>query len=320
GEFQIVWPDGSAEIRIDEADRIDASDDEAFVAGEGADTAAAGGDAATAAAGGDADTAAAGGDAVTVVAGDDTGPVVVDDDTGSVVVDGAAASQPVADVDAGTTGSDIAGAVAAHLVATPPATTSPAFPATVPTPSDAADVTDVSDAVSDTVPGPSPVGPDAGSEVAADVAVAVERALAAIERASARPASRARLRVGGVDLPDFTIPKLLEAPTSSDAPRGGRGAGEPSSTDVRPTDATSADTPGPSAPAGAFAPPTPDMRAELVYERMAAQFAANAPDVAAKVDIAPPPGPASAVPAGEQADDEERRGALKRLIGSLRRK
>jgi hypothetical protein len=82
----------------------------------------------------------------------------------------------------------------------------------------------------------------------------------------------------------------------------------------------------PPAPAPAplgFAPPTLDMRAEAVYERVAAAQADPSAVVEAVVGDAaashPEPGKPSVVFVDDEPDAKrERRGALRRLIGSLR--
>ncbi len=190
--------------------------------------------------------------------------------------------------------------------------------------------------------------PEPDAEVPDDVADAVRRALAAIERASVEPDVNPRLRIGAVDLPDFAMPKLLDrsvvdepvepsAPGAPNAPEIGGDvpvpapvtppvAGPESPATARPTrDAAAAATPSvigeplldatpvaPSAPVpGAFAPPTADMSAEAVYARLAAEREAAA---------LPEPGQATVVFVEPETEHEERKGALKRLIGSLRRR
>ncbi len=187
--------------------------------------------------------------------------------------------------------------------------------------------------------------PDA--DVPDDVADAVRRALAAIEQATeasplSSPHRLPKLTISPAEVPDVRPSQLEEvaerhttdeptsrimpiertsidellgtpstqvpAPTASPEPTVAEpNVAEPTS-DVDPTASARSQTSSmggaPTAPAaGAFAPPTPDMSAEAIYARAAEQ-------------VESVPGP-SAVP---PADDDERTSALRRLIGSLRRK
>lgn len=80
-------------------------------------------------------------------------------------------------------------------------------------------------------------------------------------------------------------------------------------------------------PASPFAPPTPDMAAEAIYEREVAEAQARLDASAGPAVASTDPGRAATSPATDQgaaaADDDgegDRRSALQRLIGSLRRK
>ena len=75
------------------------------------------------------------------------------------------------------------------------------------------------------------------------------------------------------------------------------------------------EAPAPVAAEGAFAPPTADMKAEVVYARAAAE-----PPPAPPRSALPEPGQTSVVFVETETEQAERKGALRRLIGSLRRK
>jgi hypothetical protein len=241
-------------------------------------------------------------------------------------------------------------------VTTPSAATVP-FPAPTPSalPAPAAPATDA-DTVPDEAPvaaepdavgGPPPAEPQPAFSIAPlqvdslpepdaavphDVAAAVKRALEAIENASTGRVSVPELAVTPITLPELHLPTTPDpvpraevadptAPTPA-APPGP--AGQPAGVLAPPPV-----DPAP-APLG-FAPPTPDMRAEVVYER-AITAARTTP--AATTDVAddpttdatddetlPGPGRASVVFVDEEPEPAaERRGALRRLISSLRHK
>lgn len=154
--------------------------------------------------------------------------------------------------------------------------------------------------------------PEPDSAVPDGVAAAVRRALQAIENATSTPTATAvpELHLTPVALPELSMPTPSAAPPM--APTAPQAA---SPAPVAPS------APAPAQPLG-FAPPTMATSAEAVYERAAAQAAAP---------VAAPPPAAEAVPTQSAAhvaptpfaDDgqdaaEQRRGALERLIGSLR--
>lgn len=152
-----------------------------------------------------------------------------------------------------------------------------------------------------------------------DVAAAVRRALQAIDEASLRRDSAATRRPRPVDLP------RLEMPTSS--------SGSVRLVHAKSTVATPPPAPAvPPPPPVGFAPPTLDMRAEAVFQRIAAEADGQAEmaDVVVAEPIVSTPererGNPSVVfrdevadePAPQPADSNARRGALRRLISSLR--
>lgn len=160
-----------------------------------------------------------------------------------------------------------------------------------------------------------------------DVAEAVRRALAAIERAATDPAVPARLGGAAVDLPSLNLEPIGDddaagvataQPTSftDPVPTASNVVPVDDALDAAPAPQTAASSaqhsdepPTPAAPSMAFAPPTADMSAEAVYERAAAQRAATKPGQASVVFVD-----------GDEADGaKERTSALKRLIGSLRK-
>jgi len=177
-----------------------------------------------------------------------------------------------------------------------------------------------SDALDDPV-----VEPTSASEVAIDstepeempddVAEAVRRALAAIERAAVDPAVPARLGGAAVDLPNLTLEPIDPAGAEQ------KSAHTPSEPTVEPTDEAAVAraeppvqvTPIEAAPTNVFAPPSAAMSAEAPHERAAA----------ARADDAPAPGQASVVFVDGDDDAEltttARTSALKRLIGSMRK-
>jgi hypothetical protein len=189
----------------------------------------------------------------------------------------------------------------------------------------------------DTPPGP-------GADVPDDVADAVRRALQAIEQAATQPRPLPQIDLAPITLPELRLPTLGES-TETDAaqPMIERSAEpiEPTPSSVAPAPAPSDEQPADTAPtpsaappvdiapavepatvataAGSFAPPTADMSAESVYERLAAEQVAAEPAAAVPAP-APEPGQASVVFLDEEdADSSTRKGALRRLIGSLRR-
>ena len=144
---------------------------------------------------------------------------------------------------------------------------------------------------------------DIDDDVPDDVAEAVRRAISAIESASAEP----------VDMADPLVD--IEPATDADD------VGDPPSEAWEVTTEVAAVT----APmAGAFAPPTMDTRAEVMYAREAEQVTvpAEAPD--APIQLPPAHAVASVVFVDDDASSgggsSERSSALRRLIGSLRRK
>jgi hypothetical protein len=164
----------------------------------------------------------------------------------------------------------------------------PTIPASLPAPGPAAPSFSIAPLEVDSLPDPDAAVPD-------DVAAAVKRALEAIENASAGPASVPELAVAPVTLPELHLPEpsasrptVMGAPTAVPAPRG-------------------------------FAPPTPDMRAEAVYARAA--MAARTAGESTPDGSRPVPGQAPAESVEDRpAPEAERRGALRRLIASLRHK
>ncbi len=159
------------------------------------------------------------------------------------------------------------------------------------------------------IPPMEPAGQQAVSDDAPDdVAAAVRRAIAAIESAAAAPAL-----------------SILDESTV-DAP-----VGVPAATEI--TTQLAAVEPAP-AGLGGFAPPTMDMRAEVMYARMEEaadevmpESPVDAPDAVGNESISvatlPSQGVASVVFVDEAHESEpsnERSSALRRLIGSLRRK
>ncbi len=192
--------------------------------------------------------------------------------------------------------------------------------------------------------------PEPDAEVPDDVADAVRRALAAIERAAGASTeltgstSLPELEIQPVELPDLSLPTRDDAavsdadttseirpfePTSIDELLGTSPVATPAADLDRPeqVDETPAPEESPAATAlaapaaSAFAPPTPDMRAEAIYARAAEQ--ATTPVVEDETDVAdelPEPGRASVVFVEDEDEAAERTGALRRLISSLRRK
>ncbi|HSM66480.1 MAG TPA: hypothetical protein VK860_09270 [Ilumatobacteraceae bacterium] len=146
-----------------------------------------------------------------------------------------------------------------------------------------------------------------------DVAEAVRRAIAAIESATAEPPTQAATEPA-VD--DHVVVDTFEVELL------------PGSEVTTQVDTIEPPAPvAPAAPAAAFAPPTMDMRAEVMYAR--AEEAAMATDESATwaTDTAMPSLPTPGVASVVFVDDEpssgsgdERSSALRRLIGSLRRK
>jgi len=174
----------------------------------------------------------------------------------------------------------------------------------------------------------------ATDEVPDDVAAAVRRAIAAIESASADTASIAPIEIEAPsdDLFDGVVIDTFDTELVVDtAPP----AAVPTVTEIT--------TQVPTVPAtlGGFAPPTMDMAAEAIYAREAAAIEAAELSLAAEPTLAEPPalpeaaqmletapanqGVASVVfvddePVAESDDSNDRSSALRRLIGSLRRK
>jgi hypothetical protein len=188
-----------------------------------------------------------------------------------------------------------------------------------------------------------PVDDDAVTdEVPDEVAAAVRRAIAAIESASAEPAAIAAIDIDApsVDVFDAVVIDTFDTDIAD--------------TDIADTGTDIADTVSdparaeittqvPTVPTtlGGFAPPTLDMAAEAIYAREAAAMEAADVALASEHALAAPVLEAAVAPVAETAaapvnqgvasvvfvDDEpvaesgnERSSALRRLIGSLRRK
>lgn len=161
--------------------------------------------------------------------------------------------------------------------------------------------------------------PEPNAAIPDDVAAAVRRALQAIESSAPNAAGsdsasspHARVAMPELTMPRFATPAALESASAE--------------TPVLPAPAPEAPVPQPQAPPPpatpapaplGFAPPTMDMRAEVVHERAAAAaVAAELPVSSADPAL---PSPAAQAPAPGPVDEtQDRRGALRRLIGSLR--
>jgi hypothetical protein len=188
--------------------------------------------------------------------------------------------------------------------------------------------------------------PEPDADIPVDVADAVRRALRAIENAAVEPASLRQIDLEPLTLPEITLDSLDEQqsvapvdvapvrPVSTvDAPAP---AAEHDTTrenttleqsasvaGVAPQPATF-EAPSPE-PVSSFAPPSSDMRAEAIYARAAAEATAPAvhtapAESAVQPQLAPEPGQASVVFLDDDDDSgRARKGALRRLIGSLRR-
>lgn len=146
--------------------------------------------------------------------------------------------------------------------------------------------------------------PEPDAAVPDDVAAAVRRALQAIESAAETPSSTA---VPEMPLAPMALP---EVPVSAPA------------VPIAPAQAVMQPAPGASL---GFAPPTADMRAEAVYERAATEASTDPSGLAEAIvgDVEashPAPSTASVVFVEDDDNKRERRGALRRLIGSLRSK
>jgi hypothetical protein len=211
--------------------------------------------------------------------------------------------------------------------------TSDAVPTVVPASSDAA-----ADGIPSFSIAPLQVAslPEPDAAVPDDVVAAVKRALAAIEDASTGRVRVPELGATSISVPELRLPTADEEAPTVGAPSGTPTPAAPSAPEDTsaspvvvsspvakpPTADVAAPTPAP-APLG-FAPPTPDMRAEAVYERAAAAaevIPAAAPDPVSEEPTPPAPGRASVVFVDDEPEPAaERRGALRRLIGSLRRR
>jgi hypothetical protein len=195
----------------------------------------------------------------------------------------------------------------------------------------------------DSVPAPDAEVPD-------DVANAVRRALQAIENAAVSPASLPQIDLEPLTLPDLKLPTLDDSARADDqsspasrpaaahldavvqtAPLVVTSAAETepvTTTPLAPGTQQVAATaplqaPAPTAMSG-FAPPSADMRAEAIYARAAAaatsQTALGESTETSQPHPTPEPGQASVVFVDEEDDDgSSRKGALRRLIGSLRK-
>ncbi len=175
----------------------------------------------------------------------------------------------------------------------------------------------------------------AADDVPDDVAAAVRRAIAAIESAAAAPI------LPTVDMPAAEV-TAAEEPVESESFEMPMPASGPGDVDVDPVDVPAAAEPTPLFAAvehepaprgfGGFAPPTMDTRAEVIYAQMEQEWMAEstfdaAPDAVGdqpnSASMLPSHGVASVVFLDEEPEPEpanERSSALRRLIGSLRRK
>ena len=200
-----------------------------------------------------------------------------------------------------------ANAPAAPAADLPAPVASPTTPLT--TPSTVAPTFSIAPLRIDALPEPDAAVPD-------DVAAAVKRALQAIEGASTGRASVPELSLTPIALPDpdsirTRPPEQSPAPQPSVAP-------QPAAPTAGPVAAPPVAAPPAPVPLG-FAPPTPEMRAEVMYEQAAAAARPTAHTAPAPTAPAPtiqdtPDTPATLAP----PSSTERRGALSRLIGSLR--
>lgn len=199
-------------------------------------------------------------------------------------------------------------AESAPMMAPVPAATTDLTPARVPISTDQTPSFSIAPLQVDSLPEPDATVPD-------DVAIAVKRALDAIENASTSRVRVPELGVAPVSLPELRLPSADSENPTTGIPTPPDPVGDVPAGDVSPA-------PVP-APLG-FAPPTPDMRAEAVFERAvaAAQGAPEAPADPVSDEPTPPgPGRASVVFVDETPEPpSERRGALRRLIHSLRNK
>lgn len=166
----------------------------------------------------------------------------------------------------------------------------------------------------------------ADDDVPDDVADAVRRAIAAIETASVNPPSVPVAELAPdepVVVDTFDADLDLAAETDADT-RADTDADTEITTQIEivapPDDVEPMPAP---AGLGAFAPPTMDMRAEVMYAR--AEEAAAEPAASSDEPSLPTPSVASVVvyddePEPEDESGNERTSALRRLIGGLRRK
>ena len=176
-------------------------------------------------------------------------------------------------------------------------------------------------------------------EVPDDVATAVRRAIAAIESAAGAPmlptadspVAEVTVAAEPVESESFETPVPATSPIGVDVDPVGVPAAAEITTQFAAVEVESAPQ-----GFGGFAPPTLDMRAEVMYARMEEEAIAESPfdgaPYAAPGAIADQPNPEQVLPSHgvasvvfvdeepepEQAD--ERSSALRRLIGSLRRK
>jgi hypothetical protein len=183
------------------------------------------------------------------------------------------------------------------------------------------------------------VDDEATDEVPDEVAAAVRRAIAAIESASAEPAAIAAIDIDApsVDVFDGVVVDTFDTDTFDIADTG---LAEDAVSVAAPVQIT---TQVPTVPAtlGGFAPPTLDMAAEAIYAREAAAIEAADIALAGEHALAAPSLEAVVAPVTETAaapvnqgvasvvfvdgepvaeSGDERNSALRRLIGSLRRK
>ncbi|NND76208.1 MAG: hypothetical protein HKN44_14500 [Ilumatobacter sp.] len=168
-----------------------------------------------------------------------------------------------------------------------------------------------------------------------EVIDAVRRALAAIEAASASSTFLPSMTVAGASVERDTAPAADVSPAPADALPADAAPAQPPQIEARQAESapaeparaaatseapTAADEAASTVPAepvvlDAFAPPTPDMSAEAVYARATSEAT---PDAATATS-----GVASVVFVDDEepeGEGEERASALRRLIGSLRRK
>jgi hypothetical protein len=151
----------------------------------------------------------------------------------------------------------------------------------------------------------------ADTAVPDDVAEAVRRAIAAIESASVNAPE-----VAPSSEPSVLLGELVEVAVVGE-PMISKKVASPAPTVQPPAEAP--------AGLGGFAPPTMEMRAEVMYAQMEAEVSSGEA-AAVRTESSPSSGVASVVFVDDPADDssedggDERSSALRRLIGNLRRR